>query len=88
MNIVEIVMLAVFLGLNVLFGFLGMRWMQRKGYPDSAWVILVLSICSGFVLPLLVVSFLPSRRRVVARRALPTAAQRPQARMPQLKTIR
>lgn len=79
----DIGMLAGWALLNIAFGVAGMRWMQRKGYPESAWVILVLSICMGFVLPLLVVNFLPSRRRPVERRPLRSFGQRPAPRLPQ-----
>lgn len=84
MDYFEIGVYGVMFGLNVLFGWLGMKWMQRKGYAETAWVILVLSLVIGFVLPLLVVSFLPGRRhpaprRNLQRRALP-AANLPQPR--------
>ncbi len=83
MTMFEIGMLAGMAVLNLAFGVAGMRWMQRKGYPESAWVILVLSICMGFVLPLLVVNFLPSRRRPVERRPLRSFGDRPAPRLPQ-----
>lgn len=83
MEYFEIAAYAVLLVLNVLFGWLCMNWMRRKGYEDIAWLGLVMSLLTGFVVALLVVSFLPGRRQRVARR--PLHRPMPRARMPQAR---
>lgn len=83
MEYIEIAAYAVLIGLNVLFGWLCMNWMRRKGYEDIAWLGLVLSLVTGFVFALLVVSFLPGRRQRVARRPLNRAMPKP--RLPQAR---
>jgi hypothetical protein len=77
----QIVVYSIALVLNVLFGWLGSRWMAKKGYPEYGWIIWLASIVGGFIVPLIVVSILPGRGRPVKRR--PLVRKLPQARMPQ-----
>lgn len=72
---------AIAIALNIFFGWLGSRWMARKGYPELGWLIWLACIVTGFVLPLLVVSFIPGRRKPVPRRSL--QRQLPKARLPE-----
>jgi len=76
----ELVIYGILGALNALFGVLGWRWIARKGYPELGWVMLLLSLLIGFVVPLLVISLLPGRGRPVARRSLRRVL--PPARMP------
>jgi hypothetical protein len=81
MEYFEIGAYAVLFVLNVLFSWLGARWIERKGYAEIKWLMFGLGICMGFVMQLLVISFLPGKRRPVARRSLNRTL--PTARMPQ-----
>lgn len=81
MTYFEIVAYPIAFGLNVLFSWLGARWIARKGYPELKWLMFGLGILIGFVLQLMVVSFMPGKRRPVPRRSLHRAL--PAAHMPQ-----
>lgn len=70
MELFEVIAYGVLFGLNVLFGWLGSKWVTKKGYPELGWVIWLCCIVAGFVVPLLVVSFLPGRAHRVPRRRL------------------
>ncbi|MBK8205185.1 MAG: hypothetical protein IPK87_00200 [Planctomycetes bacterium] len=74
----EIVAYSIAFGLNVLFSWLGARWIERKGYPELKWLMFVLGTLTGFVLQLMVVSFMPGKRRSVPRRSLRRAMPAPQ----------
>jgi MFS family permease len=81
METIELVILGFALSLNVLFGWLGARWVARKGYPDWRLPVFVASLFAGFVLPLILISVLPGRRHPAPRRSL--HRKLPNARMPQ-----
>ncbi|MBZ0138123.1 MAG: hypothetical protein K8I27_17335 [Planctomycetes bacterium] len=57
-------------GLNVLFAWLGARWVARKGYPELYWLMFVIGVFAGFVMTLLVISVMPGKARRVPRRSL------------------
>ncbi|MBX3458836.1 MAG: hypothetical protein KF696_02585 [Planctomycetes bacterium] len=82
----EIIAYGVLFVLNVLIGWACMGWMRRKGYADSAWVALVVSVAAGFVIAVLLVSFLPGRAHPAHRRPLNRPMLRP--RLPQPKIQR
>jgi hypothetical protein len=83
MEYFQIAVYVVALGLNVLFGWLGARWIARKGYPEMYWLMFALSVVAGFIVPLIVISILPGKARHVPRRSLnrkPPAPRMPQPR--------
>lgn len=81
MEPLQLTVYAIAFVLNVFFGWLGSRWMARKGYPEYGWLIWLACILAGFVVPLIAVSLLPGRGQPVRRRSL--HRQLPKARLPQ-----
>lgn len=67
--------------LNVLFSWLGALWIEKKGYPELKWIMFGVGIVIGFVLQLIVITFMPGKRRPVPRRSL--HRKLPQARLPE-----
>lgn len=83
METYEIIGYSIMFGLNLLFSWLGARWIAKKGYPELKWLMFGLGIAIGFVMQLLVISFMPGKRRPVRRRSL--HRKLPQARMPEAR---
>ena len=83
METFEIVAYSVLFGLNVLFGWLGARWVKKKGHPELTWVIWLVSLLAGFFWALIIVSFLPAKaRRVPRRQLMRSPGHKPNLRMP------
>ncbi|MCA8916893.1 MAG: hypothetical protein KDB90_15980 [Planctomycetes bacterium] len=80
MEWVELLIYGIAFVLNVLFGWLGARWVARKGYPEWRTAVWMSSIFLGFVVPLIIISAIPGRARPVPRRNL--QRRLPNARMP------